>query len=738
MFQFKGFQVSDYARASLTDGLVLAHDTGMGKSIASITWPLLKVGVDWEVSRAKRGLYPKGRVLVVAPESLHLQMQNEWRTKFGITVTKLDCQDTYHKLSPLAPGWYVTSFTQLASNKVLDMPDPNELELFDQPSQEQMDQLAKLMLFYSVNIDDAKAYKPKPSSLTEDQKEVIKKAIHAGDADPFDALPAMPLANRALEVCKQRHAEFTVGLDEKKNGFRCIYSPRLSDLCHRDFDCVVIDEANKIKGEETAVGIGCRIMDPKYRLVLTATPIKNRLPDIFWLVWWATGGKEDAHARWPYSSQTGESDKFASEFLTTERNLTAEHLKSVEQGKPKTIEGLRKTKKRGKTTADVCNLHRLWKLLAPNVLRRRKADIGEYLVPKIETPIRVPMGELQAKTYEYHLSAPYLDKNDQPAVLAQLQALRSCAAAPNSPLLRPVDGTTMRDHKSGQIVSNAHRFHRSESDYTPAVAAALSLVERAMSRREQIIIGSSINEPLDAISRRLTQAGIPHDVADGRKSAAARAVMADTFKRGLPHGNPVLLCGVNAMAEGHSWNLCNNAVVIAPDWAWNLWEQFINRVHRLNSLKPVNIFPICTLGTIDLRLFSLKDEKGDAVELVLDGQLIEDNIAEVNLSELLRVAHSEFSSIKTIPESTLEAEWPNLRDSLKQAYVENCCGNAYYETKKPVIPVEAVKMPEPDHLPDAGKMVDMPVPEMVPAGDFEPETMMNVLRSVPRQLAWAW
>lgn len=114
MFQFKGFQVQDYARASLTDGLVLAHDTGMGKSIASITWPLLKVGVDWETSRAKRGLYPNGRVLIVAPESLHLQMQNEWRAKFGISVTKLDSQDTYHKLSPLAPGWYVTSFTQLS------------------------------------------------------------------------------------------------------------------------------------------------------------------------------------------------------------------------------------------------------------------------------------------------------------------------------------------------------------------------------------------------------------------------------------------------------------------------------------------------------------------------------------------------------------------------------------------------------------------------------------------------
>ncbi len=709
MFKFKGFQLNDYARASLTDGLVLAHDTGLGKSIATITWPLLKLGVDWEASRAKRGLYPKGRVLVVAPEGLHLQMETEWREKFGIKVTKLDSQDTYKKLAPLPPGWYVTSFTQLASNKVVDMPDPKRLAIYEQPTQEQLDELAGLMLFYGVNIDHAKAHNPEPA---EGQR-------------------PLTLAQRALEVCKARYTEFASGVDEKKNGIRCIYSPRLSDLCHRDFECVVIDEANKIKGEETAVGIGCRIMDPKYRLVLTATPIKNRLPDIFWLIWWAAGGKDEAHARWPYSSQNGESDKFASEFLTTERNLTKEHKDSVEAGKPKTIEQLRKTKKRGRVTADVCNLHRLWKLLAPNVLRRRKADIGEYLVPKIKTPIRVPMGELQAKTYGYHLSAPYLDKNGQPAVLAQLQALRSAAAAPNSELLLPVPGTMLLDER-GKTVPDPDQFARSKRDYTPKIAAALSLIEQILSRREQVVIFSALHEPLDALSARLTEARIPHDVLDGRKSAAARGAQAATFKKGLPHGKPVLLAGVNAMAEGHSWHLCNNAILLAFDWAYNLFEQAINRVHRLNSLKPVNIYPIISEGTIDRRLESLLDEKSDAAELVLDGCLVEDNLSTVNLSELLRVAHDEFHKLKTFPEATLEEEWLDLRDRLERAYFENCCGTAYYETKAKIVPVESVVLPEPEPAEPE------PAEELVLAGDSEPDSVMAAIRQVPNQLAWAW
>jgi SNF2 family DNA or RNA helicase len=55
----------------------------------------------------------------------------------------------------------------------------------------------------------------------------------------------------------------------------------LADLCYNAFDCLVIDEGVKMKGEETLVGRGVRSMTPAYRLVLTATPVKNRLPDIF-------------------------------------------------------------------------------------------------------------------------------------------------------------------------------------------------------------------------------------------------------------------------------------------------------------------------------------------------------------------------------------------------------------------------------------------------------------------------
>lgn len=55
----KPFQKSDIARAAMHDGVILAWEPGMGKSLAAVAWPLVK--------KARR-------TLIVAPDSLHHQL----------------------------------------------------------------------------------------------------------------------------------------------------------------------------------------------------------------------------------------------------------------------------------------------------------------------------------------------------------------------------------------------------------------------------------------------------------------------------------------------------------------------------------------------------------------------------------------------------------------------------------------------------------------------------------------
>jgi hypothetical protein len=188
-------------------------------------------------------------------------------------------------------------------------------------------------------------------------------------------------------------------------------------------------------------------------------------------------------------------------------------------------------------------------------------------------------------------------------------------------------------------------------------------------------------------SARLKEAGVPHLVLDGRLSQKRRGELAKQFKQGPPRAfaegvvkpstfnlnpstYPVALCGAECMAELHSFHLCNNVILTAYSWAFDKFEQGINRAHRLNSPWPVNVWSVVCDGSIDRKLEAGIHEKKDAAELVLDGHLLGETPAEVNLHELLRIAQTEFMSVKTIDEEELEQDWPRLRAALGRAFLK--------------------------------------------------------------------
>jgi SNF2 family DNA or RNA helicase len=195
---------------------------------------------------------------------------------------------------------------------------------------------------------------------------------------------------------------------------------------------------------------------------------------------------------------------------------------------------------------------------------------------------------------------------------------------------------------------------------------------------------SAFQNGLDVFSARLKEAGVPHLVLDGRLSQKRRGELARLFKQGPPRAvaeeligrcgtHPVALCGAECMAELHSFHLCNNVILTAYSWAFDKFEQGINRAHRLNSPWPVNVWSVVCDGSIDRKLEAGIHEKKDAAELVLDGHLLGETPAEVNLHELLRIAQSEFKSVKTIDEEELERDWPRLRAALGKAFLKwNC------------------------------------------------------------------
>ncbi|HVM48406.1 MAG TPA: DEAD/DEAH box helicase [Candidatus Acidoferrum sp.] len=773
--KLKTFQRQDLARAALKDGLILGWDTGLGKTWAMFVWPLLKVGFDRPPQPSTLNPQPSARlrprlpVLIVAPGDLHQQIREEAFTHFGVVVQPLDSQQTFEQLTRLPgsrlthtdetgrpivpPGFYITSYTQLTTNGVAPVPDPEDWEpcaLLDwlampigvhrapvEPSGTPMPPCADVCTFFAWRAvrwaDEFDALHASPRTTIQELDATLQQRLDSlrhWDEKAAAAQRKRLLAAHAVLVnlcgrtpdtrfadlsrrqqdwivrafCADKILEYSAGMGElkaypigepppgydpakpetdtrPKRYVKCLYSPSLADLCWSAFDCVVVDEGVKMKGETTIVGRGVRSLNPRFRLVLTATPVKNRLPDAFRLAWWAVGGKAEATPIFPYRDESSERERFASTFMVTERNLSKEEQAKAD-GKKATGSRFRKY------TAEVCNVHRLWKLFGPIILRRRKQDAGEDIVPKVRKVIRCQMGTLQKKVYQYHLDAEYRDVNGKLAVGAQLQALRIAAADPSSDHLKPQPGEPEETCPCRSLNSQPSTLNpspcpvcrgrgsvplppRSTNPYVPKAATVLTLIAEILERREQAVVFSAFNDPLDNFSHWLSEADVRHVLLDGRVSQKSRGDQAAIFKQGRRNDAsiPVMLAGVECMAEGHSFHLANNVILMAYSWAYDKFKQALDRVHRMNSVKPVNVYVVVCPGTIDLRLESLVQEKADASELVLDGRLIGERTEEVNLAELLHVARREFNAREaTIDEDALRSQWPALRQRLHHAW----------------------------------------------------------------------
>jgi hypothetical protein len=779
-FKFKRFQFEDIAAAALVDGVVGAWDTGLGKTIFSAIWPLLKCGYDKVIGPVGKNGLPGTRtlsvrapVLLVIPGDLHDKTEASLKKLFGISITRLAGHAEFHRVTggvtnaegiPIVPpGFYMTSYTQLTTNGVEKMPDPDKLSPVGS-----VDPRALLERLALKEDPQVSAFFRERGKVWRDYYDALKlnpaSATNQSLADNFRRLtdetfdthkwqnPKFAAAERdrlqtahdvvvnlvcnhvAPEYNDLRHSQHTwiirefmvVKLEEYSEhagdiGYykvsdpssqglpprfhedlvaegaaalgpmkkiKCIYSPSLSDLSRDSFDCVCVDEGVKMKGTSTMIGQGVRQMNPRHRLVLSATPVKNRLPDIFWLAHWAAGSKLHAHARWPYNDDPAEHAAFSRQFMLTEYNLSkaAEDEAARDDGRDlkragKPRRGKAVSSRYAKQRPEICNVHLVWKLFGGILLRRLKANIGEDIVKKVRKVYRVPMGFHQKGVYKYHVrDGIYVDHAGNPAPGAQLQALRSASSCPDSHLLQPQAGGDWlaccdkfgspvgRSDTSGKCRSCGSppiKF-RTDRHYNPKIATTLTLIEEILRRRETVAVFSAFHDPSDRLSDALRQAKVDHYLLDGRCSHAKRAVYSERFVQGFV---PVVLAGLDSMAEGHDWHHCRNVIITSYTWAADKVIQAVNRAHRIISQHDINVYVILTEGTADRVLEDNINEKNNAANLAVDGDLMAEPVEEMSIAQLLRLAAADFNDkATTVNEDELYREWPALRDKLAASY----------------------------------------------------------------------
>lgn len=702
LFAFRHFQKDDMARAALMNGALLGWEPGLGKTMPAFAMPwlwqsrhtLIVVQADLHEQLIKEGRDKFGvNVRVIDSQETALQMMRQGILPFpGSSPENLKLEPSN---SQAMPEFFITAYNWLGFNggdeweadkasesirsrrlmaaaRLLNLPandrtlitvtsgkfkpnsrtaahevlgitkdaTPQEIKtayrtaakLYHPDLHPNDDKAASYFVLINAAYEkltgkDTRNYDVRLAELTKEDPTITRfisdmKLIEEGIGQ-----------TRTYEVESKSDSSLESSVSKSSFSIKCVFKPTLASIVHSTFDCVVCDEAVAIKSGTAMQAEGLLRMNPKYRLALTGTPIKNKLPDLFFIASWVTGFNPEPTARFPYGNTTGDRANFTTDFSVIEENLTKRE-KDLRDG----------NSKRSYTKSDptqLCNIHRLWRLLGPVIIRRRKDSLPDCdIVPKIIIPLRVMPGTEQKKVYRFHVNCPPPHESPLASIGAQLMCLRQAALHPANPQL------TRLGRESDSV---------SSSIFTPKIAAILKLATDLMEKGEQLVIFSPFTEFSSDLSNILTRSAIPHLCLDGRTSPTKRGQMLAKFKH---RQIPILIAGIKGMASGHDLNCCSNLVLPGIEWALDLNRQAVDRIHRLTSKKAVNIYVVITEKTIDERLAAVWQEKGDASDLALDGRLITDTHEKIDAAQFLRDAVADFDpTCPTLCEKEVEEKW---------------------------------------------------------------------------------
>ncbi|MBI4611698.1 MAG: DEAD/DEAH box helicase [Candidatus Rokubacteria bacterium] len=359
----------------------------------------------------------------------------------------------------------------------------------------------------------------------------------------------------------------------REEGFRAasFYKITNYDTVYRDLDLiaawspdlVILDEAQRIKNWNTRTARSVKKIASPYALVLTGTPLENRLEELLSIVQFV-----DQHRLGP-----------------TFRFLH-DHQILDEFGK---VVGYR-------------NLDSIGKTLAPVLIRRRKEDVLHQLPERLEKRFFVPMtpqqmdhheenreivGKLVAKWRRFR----FLSEADQRRLLIALQNMRMAC-----------DSTYLLDQRTDHGVK--------------ADELATLLEEIFESPDTKAVIFSQWLRMHEVLVRRLERRKWSHVLFHGGVESVKRKALIDRFCE-----DPRCRAFLSTDAGGVGLNLQHATVVVNVDLPWNpaVLEQRIGRVHRLGQTRPVQVVSFVAKGTIEEGMLSVLGFKRSLFAGILDG-----------------------------------------------------------------------------------------------------------------------
>lgn len=346
-------------------------------------------------------------------------------------------------------------------------------------------------------------------------------------------------------------------------------------------DLVIADEAQRIKNWNTIAARALKRIVSPYAMVLTGTPLENRLEELISIVQFV-----DQHRLGP-----------------TWR-LLDEHQMRDEAGR---VIGYRA-------------LDRIGQTLSPVMLRRRKAEVLTQLPERVDNRIFVPLTPQQRVHHDENgaivtrivlrwRKTGYLSDADQRRLHCALQNMRMAC-----------NSTFLLDH---------------ESDHGHKVDELMTLLDELFEDSSaKAVVFSQWLGTHELIKRRLGQRAWGHVLFSGSVSGDKRGALVEQF-----HNDPNCRLFLSTDAGGVGLNLQHAAaVVVSMDLPWNpaVLEQRIGRVHRMGQSRGVQVINFVGQGSIEEGILSVLAFKKSLFAGVLDGGEVDVFMQGTRLSQFMK------------------------------------------------------------------------------------------------------
>ncbi len=354
----------------------------------------------------------------------------------------------------------------------------------------------------------------------------------------------------------------------------CNYEQVLRDITAIEtvpWDLIILDEGQRIKNWESKTSNMIRLLDSPFRLVLSGTPLENRLGELYTVT------------------------KFVDdELLGPAYQFFNKHHVVDERG----------------STKGYHRLDELREKMSGVLLRRTRAEIADQLPERTDEVVRI-----EATQEQYDIQAANCARAAQIAAkkfMTEMDRLVLMSCLTNARMA--CDSTYLLDQEQQEYSSKLERL-------TELLATLFEDPTR------KIVLFSEWKKMLDRIESRIEELGADYVRLDGSVPQKKRAAIIAKFQND-PECR--VICMTNAGSTGLNLQAANTVINVDLPWNPAVLEQRIARAYRMGQKNPVHVYKLVTVSpgdpTIEERLLDTLAAKQDLADASLN---FDSDISEV-------------------------------------------------------------------------------------------------------------